>query len=71
MTKQVPAWGSIRRTRHDAIDSATANLRRHAAETGRVVTGAHDVEEVRKTPTGYQARVAGNMRPNRRNRRND
>ena len=64
------AWGSIKKTEHDAIDSAAKNLRRHAAETGRALKGAHRVEEVRKTPTGHQARVAGDFRPARRNPRN-
>jgi hypothetical protein len=66
------AWGSRRTTRQAAVDSATQNLHRHAAETGRVVRGRVRHEETRRTGSGqFQSRVAGDLRPNRRSRRND
>lgn len=61
--QRVQAWGRVRKTKGDAIDDAVNALGRLAAELRKTQVGYPRYDEVRPTPTGYQARVSATMRP--------
>jgi len=61
--ERVQAWGRVRKTKSAAIEDAAAALARLASELRRTVVGYPRYDEVRPTPTGYQARVSVRMRP--------
>lgn len=60
------AWGKVERTKSKAIESAADALRRLETETRRTRTSSISYDEVRPTPTGYQARVSADTRPGRK-----
>lgn len=57
------AWGNVRRTQQAAINDAVDELGKLAAGTRQKQVGRENYEEIRKTPTGYQARVSARMQP--------
>jgi hypothetical protein len=59
---RTPAWGNVKRTKGAAIDDASKNLRRLRAESRAQQRGHEHVDEVRRTPTGWQARVSADLR---------
>ena len=62
---RMQAWGRVERTKTAAIEDATDAFGRLVAETRRTQIGWLRYDEVRPTPTGFQARVSARTRPRR------
>jgi hypothetical protein len=60
--ERTSAWGRVQPRRCSAIDDALIQMRRLASSTHCRQIGATRIEEVRTTPTGYQARVSADLK---------